>query len=434
MRLQGRRFVGRRQSAGEAKTVNAMAKQDMKAAGEGGSVWSRVVVESGRIFFGALDKLFYCLDTRGNLLWTFRTGDRITASSVASKGRIYFCSMDGHIYALTFDGKELWKYRTGDSMYSSPVVYDDVVYCASMDGYVYALSCADGKLVWKFHVGSEIGTGIGILNGRVVFGACSGTVYCLGLDGKMLWDYKAGEEFQNYGGPLWIHEGVLFISNTNRYLYAIDSNGNVKWKYFLNDYPILTTYRDTLYAALSNGELLAFSLSGKVLWTYKFPTKASAVVSDGKALYASCENGDFYSLSFNGTLLRKEYLNIGDFVVWPVVHNGIIYGGGDLCYFYALDPKDLGILWKFATSNPVRSEWRMVGFAPEKEEERKKKYYGRPTLVSEKMAYVDGKAVVQEQKFSEAYSSGATTYFKTGVYEQGSGPSGYQMGRKRAER
>jgi hypothetical protein len=125
---------------------------------------------------------------------------------------------------------------------------------------------------------------------------------------------------------------------------------------------------------------------------------------------------------------KKEY--IGNFLVCPVIVNDTLYGGGHLCYFYSIDPATLGVKWKFSTSNPIPSEWHKVGFE-EKLENDKKKYY-RPSMTSEKIVYVQGKPIVQEQKFDMAYTSGSTTYFKSGAYGTGSSAE-YQNTRRKKE-
>ncbi len=110
--------------------------------------------------------------------------------------------------------KEIWSYPTGDAVSASPAVVNGVVYVGSWDGYFYALNATNGSLIWKFPIdcqnsiapiptqclapgqtppnreyteGGLMVSSPTVLDGKVYFGGGK-TLYCLNTaDGSLVW-------------------------------------------------------------------------------------------------------------------------------------------------------------------------------------------------------------------------------------------------------
>ena len=78
------------------------------------------------------------------LLWTFRTEDKIKSSPVICDGCIYIGSNDGKIYSLTENGELNWSYIAETSIEAPPIILDGRVYAGSLEGKLFALDAKSG--------------------------------------------------------------------------------------------------------------------------------------------------------------------------------------------------------------------------------------------------------------------------------------------------
>ena len=114
------------------------------------------------------DKL-YVLSDDCKLLWTFPTGDRITASSTIAdidrdgKPEILFPSDDHNLYCVDSDGKLRWKVSSIEGIMASPVVADlnsddipEVIY-GNLDSKLVVLN-NKGEKIFTYKTGDMIFT------------------------------------------------------------------------------------------------------------------------------------------------------------------------------------------------------------------------------------------------------------------------------------
>jgi outer membrane protein assembly factor BamB len=118
-------------------------------------------VLNGKVYTGADDGYFYCLDAdTGEELWKTSAGGFFTnfmnpgeakpGSSPIIVGNSLYCgSKDANLYCLSLDGSVKWKFSTDNAIIGSPGYSDGVVYIASTDGYLYAVNANTGTQVWK---------------------------------------------------------------------------------------------------------------------------------------------------------------------------------------------------------------------------------------------------------------------------------------------
>lgn len=203
---------------------------------------SSPTVAGGRVYFGAGDDGVYCLDAEtGEKKWQY-TKLHVDSSPAVVGGRVYTGSGVGDRYQETAvvcldaaTGKQLWKTpvdlpawgsaavsngqvlvgigngnyfesdsrkpagavlcleaRTGqrlwqfdvaDSVLDRPAVGRQHVWFGSRDGHVYCVDRDDGKLAWKYNLGSPSVTAVALAHAGVGGGVTS--VYALGSAGKL---------------------------------------------------------------------------------------------------------------------------------------------------------------------------------------------------------------------------------------------------------
>ncbi|MEM9644021.1 MAG: PQQ-binding-like beta-propeller repeat protein, partial [Planctomycetota bacterium] len=89
------------------------------------------------------------------------------------------------------DVSEAWKLNLGGRL-TSPVIADGHVYVSQIDTHtIFAIDEKTGNQVWSYTAGGRIDSPPTIHQQRVVFGSTDGWVYCLDRDGQLVWRYRA---------------------------------------------------------------------------------------------------------------------------------------------------------------------------------------------------------------------------------------------------
>jgi outer membrane protein assembly factor BamB len=84
--------------------------------------------------------------------WSFNARSAILSSPVTANKRIFFGALNRHVYCLdSKTGKEIWCFKIlGTLHWSSLTVFDGTVYFGTRDGWIYALDETTGEKKWRF--------------------------------------------------------------------------------------------------------------------------------------------------------------------------------------------------------------------------------------------------------------------------------------------
>ncbi len=197
---------------------------------------SSITICNDKIIFGSFDGNLYCVNSDGKELWRFKTGAEINCrfSYPVSENKIFFPSFDNFLYCVDIEsGREVWRFKTGKyGSTGSPTLYKGVIYHGSRDGFFYAIDAKDGKDIWKIIISESdnpISTKPLVIDDKIYFGTDDEKVYCLNLDGNILWRFKTGHKI---GCPPVFDNGNIYIGSFDCYLYSLDSRkGTEIWRY-----------------------------------------------------------------------------------------------------------------------------------------------------------------------------------------------------------
>ncbi len=270
-----------------------------------GEVISRPATDGKLVFFGSTNYIFYAVDPRCQLAWKFATRDRIKSDPAVTKERVYLSSYDGHVYALhTGDGHELW----------------------SFPGEAQAAAAGEGESPEPVKVG----------------------------------DFS-------YSSPM-LADGVLYIGNLDRYLYALDAEtGAMRWRYrtkgAVTSTPLVAD--GVVYFGSNDGYLYAIEPgAAKVRWRY--PThdwvNSSAVLVDG-VIYVGSNDRHLYALDAKSGRLLWKFTTQGPVVARPVVFHNLVFaaGGSGDGAVYAVQRTDGSLFWKYRTGGKVDADPVLLG-------------------------------------------------------------------------
>ncbi len=198
----------------------------------GGATAGYAAVKDGMVYTSCRDSYFYAIDAKtGKIIWRFKTGDEMCCAPGFSDDKIIFGSFDGYAYCLNMEGEEIWRFKTGAEVFC-PVhltVKDNIVYIPSFDSYLYAIETGSGKLLWKERLGNY-GVAISptIHEDRMYVGARDGNLFCLDIEGKILWKFKTGKVIES---KATIIEGKIYFGSEDGNVYCLSKNGKEIWRH-----------------------------------------------------------------------------------------------------------------------------------------------------------------------------------------------------------
>jgi len=138
---------------------------------------------------------------------------------------------------------------------------------------------------------------------------------------EIKWTFLTGDPNSNESGYLINNEGTIFFGSQSGWLYAINTNGTLKWKYntLANIYQSVmnTDLQGNIYITNASDSLFCFSEEGQLKWKVRygngmFPSSVS-FSPDGKTIYVAAKNDSIYVLNLNGNI--KYIINSGNNIV-----------------------------------------------------------------------------------------------------------------------
>lgn len=92
-------------------------------------------------YFGADNGMFYCLNSFGKTVWTYKTNGKIRTQALLDGGVVYFGSEDNNLYALNAKtGAPVFRFSTDGNINSTPVIVDNTLYFGATDSFVHGIS------------------------------------------------------------------------------------------------------------------------------------------------------------------------------------------------------------------------------------------------------------------------------------------------------
>ena len=225
----------------------------------------------------------------------------------------------------TNNGKEIWRYEIPGPVFSSPCLVDDVMLVVgSIDNAVYALEGRSGDVRWKFETGGQVWSSPSFNGNEIFIGSDDGFLYCLDIDGKLLWKTRLNGKVRSSSPCLSFDEEypLLFIGTYNGGLFCLNqSTGKIRWSKQITK-PVMAspaTIKDKAFFATSNNNVYCFQVKdGSVVWNFE----------TGDKIWSSPAISEFDAVMFFGSLDS---------------------------YIYGLDINSGKQTWKFPTMNMVDS-------------------------------------------------------------------------------
>jgi len=272
------------------------------------------VIDGDVVYFGTDshgfnpdDEYLYAFNRyTGEELWNIKIYGGIPESIQYDDNKMYFCS--NIAYALNKgDGSINWTYNIGTLCVTKPLLKDNFYYTANSGGEMFKINVTDGSLVWRVST-SDFSWDNSITsdnNGHIFLALyADNTINSYDeTDGSLIWDYDLHGSSLSFNA---YHDGVVFISDTRGYVYALDAvSGDLIWENHVADTFDISSptvsgglvfigsrdYTDSAFFALDEK-------TGEVLWRYDldFSVTAPPSIADGMMF---CGTDGWYMYCFD---------------------------------------------------------------------------------------------------------------------------------------
>ncbi|MBQ7151325.1 MAG: PQQ-binding-like beta-propeller repeat protein [Synergistaceae bacterium] len=245
------------------------------------------------------------------------------------------------------------------SVSSGLAVHQNLLVFGDTAGTLHALNRANGHEVWRYNAsGSIVGTP-SFENDKVVFATADANVICLNVnDGSFVWKYSPPlDENLAFGieDSAVLGGGMTYFTMSDRNLYALNSSGQVAWKYRGGDQGLRTApvYADGLvFLGEYDG---VFSIINA-----KSGKRENGGGAGGAINTPALNGGNVYYSSWDGTVQAVQIKSViplwsasaGDPITTsPVVGEGVIVVGTGRGRIVAFNEKTGDFMWNFEAGN-----------------------------------------------------------------------------------
>jgi outer membrane protein assembly factor BamB len=197
--------------------------------------WSSPAVSNGIIFVGAPEKALFAVRDAGDRaepIWRADLGGAVLARPLVVEGTVYVGTFDRRFLALdAATGARKWQFEgAGNWYWSNPIFHDGVIYAANLDHKLYALEAATGTKRWEFATNGFIRAAPVLVReaNLIVIANSERRVYAVDLNGNLKWEFDARAPV--YASLAAAGNEVYVVNNANT-LYALDATSGVqRWE------------------------------------------------------------------------------------------------------------------------------------------------------------------------------------------------------------
>lgn len=218
-------------------------------------------------------------------------------------------------------------------------VFEENAYL-SYGSQTFAVDLKNGSQIWRYPSEADRGRQIyaapEIGDGFAVVGDYNGVLTALDqVNGTRKWEFEGAKD--RYIGSALISDGMVYAPNSDHYLYALDTGGNLKWK-FKGEGPNWAkplADKNMVYLASMDHNFYAFNKD--------FSAIDLKNADDGsRTLLANAE----WSIDLGMAIVGE-----------PVLVDGIVYAATIEGGLFAIDTKSEKLLWSFNDDGNLRAVW-----------------------------------------------------------------------------
>lgn len=230
---QGKLFIGR--SDGTIYSLDAATGDLLATYKTGDKIWGTPAVDGDTLYIGSFDKKLYAFNISTGKLnpkWDtpFETQGAIISTPLVYKGVVYIGSFDKYLYAIDANtGKEIHKFPGKNWFWAQPEIVDGIIYAGNMDGFVYIINADTMKEVTKpIDLKSPVASAPVVVGNYIVFASRNCIIYKIDTVSQSIAKIIPLNLKINVNGPLTAYEGIVYIHPQGKNMESINiDNGDV---------------------------------------------------------------------------------------------------------------------------------------------------------------------------------------------------------------
>ncbi len=304
--------------------------------GSGVSNWVYTPAFNNNILYVTSFYNLYAINRDGTLKWSYDATPFNTSSMAISNNIIYLTQRDGSLSAIDENGSQIWRYDTrvlSNTYAHTPVIgCNDTLYFSTSYA-LYALNITKRSLKWKIDLDYTFDGSTIVDDSCTIYTSTSNSVIALETDGSIKWHYNIEDSYSGASAPRFVmdNDNNLYIK-TRTTLTSIDKNGKFLWSYKDlkgNHTPVIDKNR-VIYISDNTGVIYALNSDGSLKWKYteelkdQYDSGVFLALSNDKIFINTYHQ--LYALSMDGKLIRQD-LHLAD--VWsnPILVDDKLYVG-----------------------------------------------------------------------------------------------------------
>lgn len=244
-----------------------------------------------------------------------------------------------------------WEKTLEASILSSPAIGKDGTIYIGAGRKLYALN-PDGSEQWAFNAGDKIWSSPAIDEGNTIYIGCFDKyLYAINSNGTLKWKFPVTTESCS---PAIDKDGNIYIGSHG--FYSVDPGGNQRW-YFPTHSSTSTSpavSNDGTIYVVRGGSLSAVHSDGTLKWGFEAGgwIHSSPAVDTDLTIYTGADDGYLYAINHVGFLKWKFYVGAEMYSSAVIGEDGTIYIGAHDGYLYAINRNGIQ-KWKFGTDHRV---------------------------------------------------------------------------------
>ena len=296
-------------------------------------------------------------------LWDYSTeGAFPDFCFVANKDYLFSSSYSGHIIGLNLQsGKSIGNFKRGKSIPSSPILYNNNIYYITIDknsSYIECFDVSSNSVIWSKSIPISESSPI-IFNNCIITTSRNGFTYMFGSNtGKYIWSYKPLTEknFFYLTSPV-IFNNYITLTNSGGEIILLDISGNKKKELTLPSaiYSAPSVYNNFLYVNCDDLYSYCIDTNLEVKWKFYLGTKSNSSFTfyNGNIITAGLD-GSVFSISNNGEL-KWVFATQGAIGATPISAGNMVLVGSYDKFLYCLNAENGNLIWKKEFNAPIIS-------------------------------------------------------------------------------
>ena len=261
----------------------------------------------GLIYIGDIDGMFYCINDKGEKVWSRQTDAEISSSANFYKENVLFGSQDATLYCLNAKtGEEVWTLEADDQIQCTPTIVDGRAFVAGCDASLHVIVLDSGEEVGSVEIESPTGGTPAAIGDSVYFGTeQAGFLAVQWEQPKLKWRFSDESGAAIRSNPAVIGNHVVYGAGDRIVRSLHPQTKKENWvrtlKAKIESSPVIAG--DRVYIGSNDGRLYALKLSsGEVCWEKEFHGgfASSPAVAFGRMIIAT-ERGTVYCLGSKST-------------------------------------------------------------------------------------------------------------------------------------